>query len=106
MLWADVPWQDRFSGLDGYNRLLVIPLLLAQFRRSDHGALVLYGYLGSTVCLLITSWALALIPALSSYGKVYGVPVKDYILQTDEFLVCGFALLGIGSPTSADQIGV
>ena len=103
-LWADVPWLDRFFGLDGYNRLLTIPLLLAQFRRSDRGPLVLYGYLGSAVCLLITSWALALIPSLSSYGNFYGVPVKDYILQTDEFLICGFALLGIGSWTGAHQV--
>jgi len=103
MLWANVPWHDRFSGLDGYNRLLTVPLLLAQFRRSDHGATVLYGYLGSAVCLLITSWALALVPAFSSYGKIYGVPVKDYVLQTDEFLVCGFALLGISRPTGAHQ---
>jgi O-antigen ligase len=103
MLWADVPWRDRFFGLDGYNRLLIIPLLLAQFRRSDRGAFVLYGYLVSAVFLLMTSWALALIPAFSSYGNFYGVPVKDYILQTDEFLVCGFALLGIGSPVGAHQ---
>ena len=97
MLWADVPWHDRFAGLEGYDRLLTIPLLLAQFRRSDRGGLVLYGYLGSAVCLLITSWAFALIPAFSSYGNFYGVPVKNYILQTDEFLICGFALLGLAS---------
>lgn len=106
MLWADVPWHDRVSGLDGYNRLLTIPLLLAQFRRSDRGVLVLYGYLASAVCLLITSWAFALIPALSSYGKFHGVPVKDYVYQTDEFLICGFALLGIGlaAATGVDRM--
>jgi len=104
MLWADVPWHDRFAGLDGYNRLLTIPLLLAQFRRSERGALVLYGYLGSAACLLVTSWALALIPALSSHGNFYGVPVKDYVYQTDEFLICGFALLGIGSVTGAHRM--
>jgi len=45
MLWADVSWLARFSGLGGFNRLLVIPLLLAQFRRSDRGFLVLVGFL-------------------------------------------------------------
>jgi O-antigen ligase len=94
MLWADVDWAARFGGLDGFNRLLVIPLLLAQFRRSAHGAFVLYGFLTSATCLLLTSWAFALIPALGSHGKFYGVPVKDYIFQSDEFLICGFALLG------------
>jgi O-antigen ligase len=94
MFWADVGWSERFGGLDGYNRLLVIPVLLAQFRRSGNGACVLYGYLVSATCLLLTSWAFAIIPAFWSYGKFYGVPVKDYILQSDEFLICGFALLG------------
>jgi len=104
VLWANVPWHDRFAGLEGYDRLLTIPLLFAQFRRSDRGALVLYGYLGSAVCLLATSWAFALIPALSPFGKVHGVPVKDYVFQTDEFLICGFALLGIGAQTVADPL--
>ena len=103
MLWADVSWADRFGGLGGYNRLLAIPLLLAQFRRSDNGAWVLYGYLGSAMCLVLASWAFGLIPAFSSYGNFYGVPVKDYILQTDEFLICGFALLGISGRIGARQ---
>jgi O-antigen ligase len=104
MLWADVPWHDRLSGLGGYHRLLTIPFLLAQFRRSDHGAWVLSGYLASAVCLLITSWAFALIPALSPYGNFFGVPVKNYIFQTDEFLICGFVLLGIVTRTSTLQL--
>jgi O-antigen ligase len=95
LFWADVSWSERFGGFDSYHRLLVIPVLLAQFRRSDNGAYVLYGYLVSATCLLLTSWAFAIIPAFWSYGKFYGVPVKDYILQSDEFLICGFALLGI-----------
>ena len=37
MLWADVSWHDRFAGLDSFHRLLAIPLLLAQFRRSGNG---------------------------------------------------------------------
>ena len=95
MLWADVTWSERCGGLEGFLRLLAIPLLLAQFRRSDKGAWVLYGYLISAICLLLTSWTFALVPALQSRGNFYGVPVKDYILQAGEFLICGFALLGI-----------
>jgi O-antigen ligase len=95
LFWADVSWSQRFGGFDGYHRLLVIPVLLAQFRRSDNGAYVLYGYLASATCLLLTSWTFAIIPAFWSYGKFYGVPVKDYILQSDEFLICGFALFGV-----------
>ena len=34
MAWADVRWHARWGGLDGFAKLLVIPLLMAQFRRS------------------------------------------------------------------------
>jgi O-antigen ligase len=94
MLWADVDWPARIGGLNGFVRLLMIPLLLMQFRRSNNGALVLYGFLASATGLLLASCAFALIPALGAHGKFYGVPVKDYILQSDEFLICGFTLLG------------
>ncbi len=99
MLWADVSWAARIDGLGGYHRLLVIPLLLVQFRHSDRGAVVLYGFLASTICLLIVSWAFALIPALATllaaHGKDYGVPVKDYIFQSGIFLICAFGLIGV-----------
>src|SRR5262245_3466430 len=32
MLWADASWSDRLDGLGSFHKLLVIPLLLAQFR--------------------------------------------------------------------------
>src|SRR5262245_25707305 len=32
MLWADVSWSERLAGLSGFHKLLMIPLLLAQFR--------------------------------------------------------------------------
>ncbi len=94
MLWAGVSWAERIDGLGGYHRLLVIPLLLAQFRRSDRGAFVLYGFLASALCLLLASWTFALIPGLASHGKAYGVPVKDYISQSGIFLICAFGLVG------------
>ena len=94
MLWANVSWAERIEGLGGFHRLLVIPLLLAQFRRSEHGTWVLYGFLASTVGLLLLSWALVLTPGLDWRGKGIGIPVKDYIFQSTIFLVCAFALFG------------
>jgi O-antigen ligase len=98
-LWAgaEVTWSQRLGGLEGYVRLIAIPLLFIQFRRSDNGLLVIYGFLGSAICLLLTSWAFDLIPALQHRGNFRGVPVKDYIFQGDEFMICGFALLGIAA---------
>jgi hypothetical protein len=80
---------------------LAIPLLLAQFRGSDKGAWVLCAYLASAICLLLTSWTFALVPALQTRGNFYGVPVKDYILQAGEFLICGFVLFGVAGDLAA-----
>ena len=94
MLWADVGWTARFGGLDGFVRLLMIPLLLAQFRRSEHGSWVVYGFLISSAVVLLVSFVLVLAPGLTWRGHVNGVPVHDDIFQGSEFLVCGFGALG------------
>ncbi|MFZ0986427.1 MAG: ligase, partial [Xanthobacteraceae bacterium] len=49
VLWADVSWHDRFAGLDSFHRLLAIPLLLAQFRRSRNGIWVAFGFFISSI---------------------------------------------------------
>jgi O-antigen ligase len=98
MLWADVTFAERIFGLGGFHKLLIIPLLLVQFRRSERGHLVLYGFLISCAVLQLASWILyglwladpswVIIP-----NKLRGIPVKDYIAQSSEFLICAFALL-------------
>ncbi len=57
-LWANVPWSERFWGLEGFHKLLVIPLLLAQFRRSERGIYVVYGFFFSCTAMLFASWGL------------------------------------------------
>lgn len=97
MLWAYVPWGERFAGLEGFHKLLVIPLLLAQFRRSERGIHLIYGFFGSCTALLFASWGLMLLwKCCSVYvpGKIPGILVKDYIAQSSEFLICAFGLLG------------
>ena len=95
MLWADVPWSERYAGLSGFNRLLTIPLLLMQFRRSEHGMWVFAGFLFSATIVLLVSWMLVLFPGVLWHPRLAGVPVKDYIIQSEEFLICAFALFGI-----------
>ena len=94
MLWADVGWKERLGGLEGFDRLLVIPLLLAQFRRSGRGGWVACALLVSSFVLLLTSFILVLTPGLSWRGHVLGVPVHDDIFQGSLFLICGFGALG------------
>jgi hypothetical protein len=95
MLWADVSWAERIDGLGGFHRLLVIPLLLAQFRRSGNGMRVLYGFFAAAIVLLLASWTLTLEPNLAwlHANPVYGVPVKDDISQSTIFLICAFVLI-------------
>ncbi|MGZ5844349.1 MAG: O-antigen ligase family protein [Xanthobacteraceae bacterium] len=92
MLWAGVSWSERMAGLSGFHKLMLIPLLLAQFRRSPHANWVILGFLASSVALLAVSWALVLTPGLSWRGREVGVPVKNYILQSAIFAICAFGL--------------
>jgi O-antigen ligase len=97
LLWADVGWRERFEGLVPFSRLLLIPLLLAQFRRSERGTWVFSGFFLSVTGVLVVSWLLVLFPGLPWHANesMYGVPAKDYILQSGEFLMCAFALFAV-----------
>jgi len=100
MLWANASWSDRYAGLEGFHKLLVIPLLLAQFRRSERGIYVVYGFAASCTALLLASWGLMVLWKLRSVyvpGKLPGLLVKDYIAQSSEFLICAFGLLGFAA---------
>jgi O-antigen ligase len=95
MLWADVPLDERLDGLSSFHKLLIIPLLLVQFQRSEReAAWVLVGFLISCSILMIVSWIMVLTPGLAWSGTraMWGVPVKDYISQSALFTVCIFAL--------------
>jgi O-antigen ligase len=95
MLWADVSWLQRIRSLEDFLKLLVIPPLLAQFSRSAHAQYVLAGFLCSCAALLILSWVFMLWPAVAWHARSPGVPVKDYIAQSGEFVLCAFGSLHI-----------
>ena len=85
---------------EGFHKLLVVPLLLTQFRRSERGIYVVYGFLASCTALLIASWVLMVLWKLWSVyvpEKMPGLLVKDYIAQSSEFLICAFGLLGLAA---------
>ncbi len=93
MAWADVSWAARLGGLDGFVKLLAVPLLIAQFRRSDKGGRVLVAFLGACVALLIASVVVRIFPELPRGSQDPGVLVKNYIVQSAEFAVCAAVLL-------------
>ena len=99
MLWAvDVSMAERWDGLSPFHKLLVIPVLIVQFQRSERAPWVLKGFLISCGILLVLSWILVFVPVLpASWSKqgAVGVPVKDYIAQSGEFTLCAFVLFGL-----------
>ena len=101
MLWANIDWHAPLAGLGSFHRLLTLPLLIAQFRRSERGNSVVVAFLISSAAVLAVSYFLVFAPGLSWRGKSYlpgvpmlGVPVHDYVYQSSSFLICGFGILG------------
>jgi O-antigen ligase len=67
-----------------------------QFRRSERGMWVPIGFLMSCTLLMIFSWALFLLPDLAWRGRdsnYPGIPVRDYIAQSNMFTLCVFGLI-------------
>jgi O-antigen ligase len=93
MAWSDASWADKVEAVRGVHRLLLIPLLLVQFNHSEAGARVMAGFLASCTALLVVSWGLMLLPNPTSWmGRFPGIPVKDYLVQSGEFLLCAYGL--------------
>jgi O-Antigen ligase. len=98
MAWADVTLTERWGGVGSFFKLLVIPLLLVQFRRSDGGLRVLAGYLWSCIALMLASAIVIAIPPLSASLMHYdNVLVKNAATQSGEFATCIAGLLFLGT---------
>jgi hypothetical protein len=70
--------------------------LFIQFSRAGGGEKVLAAFFASACVLLALSWLLAFVPQFpwpAKFSKFYGVPVKDYIIQSGVFALCAVALL-------------
>jgi O-antigen ligase len=92
-LWADCPWAVRLHGIKPVAKLLLIPFLLYHFQRTKRGAWVLIAFLASCTLLMILSWIVLFVPSLKpAHTLSAGVPVKNYIDQSQEFALCTFAL--------------
>jgi O-antigen ligase len=93
MAWGGASFEDQWGSIKPTLRFLAFPLLFIQFRRSDRGMWVLGGFLVSCTVLLAVSWLLWAWPVYVRPNNAYsGVPIKDYIIQSGEFLICAFAL--------------
>jgi O-antigen ligase len=95
-LWSDAPWNARTYALSPATKLLVLPLLFYHFERSTRGMWVFIAFLASCTLMTVASWIVAIDPNLTL--KVPGEPmdrgifVKNYIDQSQEFLLCTVVL--------------
>src|SRR5258705_7343332 len=90
MAWGGASFADQWGSIKPTLRFLAFPLLFIQFRQSERGMSVLGGFLVSCTVLLAVSWLLMAWPVYA--GPYPGVPLRDYIIQSGEFLICAFAL--------------
>lgn len=90
-LWAHSPWTERIHAAGTLVKLLAIPLLVYQFQRSSAGPRVLCAFYVSCVALLVVSWLHRFGWATTHFSDVVaGVPVKNWITQGVEFVLCAF----------------
>jgi O-antigen ligase len=94
MAWADVTWHARWNGLDSFFKFLAIPLLFAQFRRSDRGLWVFGGYLAACLALLAATTYVKFFPQFSPVPlHSDDVLVRNAATQSGEYVTCIFGLL-------------
>lgn len=88
-LWSSVSWDARLYSIGPLAKFLAIPLLIYQFQRSPRGTWVFGIFFGSCTCLMVYSWIVTIEPQLAwKLDAAYGVPVKNYIDQSQEFALC------------------
>ena len=92
-LWSDAPWGARLYAVGPAAKLLMLPVLFYHFERSTRGVWVFTAFLVSCILLMAMSWLVAFDPRLAlKSGADYGVPVKNYIDQSQEFALCAVVL--------------
>jgi O-antigen ligase len=92
-LWSDAAWGVRLYAVGPAAKLLMLPVLFYHFERSSRGVQVFAAFLVSCVVLMVMSFIVAWHPALALRTVAdYGVPVKNYIDQSQEFALCAVVL--------------
>lgn len=93
-LWAtDVSWTARLRGVNATLKFLMMPFLIYYFRESSRSFWIPFAFLGSCAVLLTLSWVTAFVPNLTPTASLQpGVPVKNYIDQSQSFALCAVVL--------------
>lgn len=95
-LWStDIPWAARLQGINPVAKLIAIPILIRHFEKSGRGLWVALAFLASCTAVMLASWLMFMDHRLAfDPMRTVGVPVKNYIAQSQEFALCAFAAFG------------
>ncbi|HXO72886.1 MAG TPA: ligase, partial [Bradyrhizobium sp.] len=94
-LWSDASWASRLYAVGPAAKLLVLPGLFYHFERSARGMWVFIAFLVSCTLLMAMSWIVVFDPGLTLKPEgdaSRGIFVKNYIDQSQEFVLCAVAL--------------
>jgi O-antigen ligase len=95
-LWSDASWGTRLHALGPAAKLLALPFLFYHFERSARGMWVFVAFLISCTLMTVASWIVVIDPSLSlkAPGEPtgHGIFVKNYIAQSQEFVLCAVVL--------------
>lgn len=98
--WAwEVDWWERLRALDKMIKLLLIPLLFFHFQESRRYPWAFFGLALSSVLLLLLSFLFAALPEFANYvhARATGVPVRNYIDQSQGFAILAVVLSGLAT---------
>jgi O-antigen ligase len=101
VFWSEAGFAAGVHALGPLVKILVLPFLLYYFELSGRGSWVLGGFLFSCFVLMINSWIITFEPGLAiktgrCCGEDYGVSVRNYIDQSQEFGICLVGLCSVG----------
>jgi O-antigen ligase len=95
-LWSDASWGARLHALSPATKLLFLPFLFYHFERSTRGMWVFVAFLVSCTLMTAASWMVAIDPNLTmkvpGEPTAHGIFVKNYIDQSQEFVLCTVVL--------------
>ena len=96
-LWSDASWTARLQAVSPATKLLVLPFLFYHFERSPRGMWPFIAFLASCAVLMVVSCLVAFDPSLTlkrpDEPSGHGIFVKNYIAQSQEFVLCAVVLI-------------
>lgn len=90
VLWSDGPWELGVQAVNPVSKLLLLPLLLYHFRRSDRAPWVLMSFAMSSAVMMMLSWVALADPSTLAAA----LPVEQALGSHQPFTLCALALVG------------